>query len=92
MAFSVIVYNITWVSFRQQLCTPAPLGPVNATVHVPVWGAQPAGALAGPAGSAIDTIPALWVGTTGTVPAALPVLFSPLTRMRTLPDGYGPPQ
>ena len=82
----VVVYNITQVSFRQRLCPPALLGRMNASVRFIVWGSQPLGALAGGfLGAAIGIVPTLWIGVALQLAASLPVLFSPLLRMRDLP-------
>lgn len=85
--FLVVVYNITQVSFRQRVCPPRLLGRMNATVRFIVWGTQPIGAVAGGLlGTHIGIVPTFWISVGGTGLAALPVLFSPLTRMRDLPD------
>jgi hypothetical protein len=82
----VVVYNVTQVSFRQRLCPPALLGRMNASVRFIVWGSQPLGALAGGfLGAAIGIVPTLWIGAALQLAASLPVLLSPLIRMRDLP-------
>jgi hypothetical protein len=74
------------VSFRQRLCPPALLGRMNASVRFIVWGSQPLGALLGGfLGDAIGLVPALWIGAALHLAASLPVLLSPLIRMRDLP-------
>lgn len=82
----IIVYNVAQVSFRQRLC-PAPLlGRMNASVRFVVWGTMPIGAfLGGVIGSRYGITTALWVGVAGQCLAVLPVLLSPLRRMRDLP-------
>jgi predicted MFS family arabinose efflux permease len=85
---AVVVYNITQVSFRQRVCPPELLGRMNASVRFIVWGTQPIGALVGGLlGSRIGVLPTLWLATAGVSLASLPVLFSPLSRMRDLPAG-----
>jgi predicted MFS family arabinose efflux permease len=82
----VVIYNITQVSFRQRLCPPALLGRMNASVRFLVWGSMPIGGLAGGfLGAAIGVLPTIWVAAIGQLVAALPVLLSPLVRMRELP-------
>jgi MFS family permease len=82
----VVVYNVTQVSFRQRLCPPALLGRMNASVRFIVWGSQPLGALAGGfLGAAIGIVPTLWIGAALHLASSLPVLLSPLLRMRELP-------
>jgi hypothetical protein len=44
---TVVVYNITQVSFRQLLCPERLLGRMNATIRFAVWGTIPIGALIG---------------------------------------------
>lgn len=88
-SFSVVVYNVAQVSFRQRVCPPALLGRMNASVRFIVWGTLPIGSLvSGWLGSTFGVLPTLWVSVAGAGLAALPVLASPLLRMRDLP---GPP-
>ena len=82
----VVVYNVTQVSFRQRLCPKPLLGRMNASIRFVVWGTMPIGAfLGGVLGSQFGIVTALWVAVAGSAVAALPVLFSPLIRMRELP-------
>src|SRR3954468_8454154 len=83
---TTVVYNITQVSFRQRLCPPALLGRMNASVRFIVWGTVPIGGLIGGIlGGWIGIVPTLWISVAGQLAAALPVLLSPLIRMRDLP-------
>ncbi len=87
MWMSIVVYNITQVSFRQGLCPPQLLGRMNATMRFLVWGTMPLGGVIGGAlGSAIGVRPTLLVVAVGELLAFLPVLGSPLRRMRELPS------
>jgi MFS family permease len=89
VGFSVVVYNITQVSFRQGLCPERLLGRMNATVRFLVWGTLPLGGLVGGAlGSTVGVREALWIGAVGTALAFLPAFVSPLRRMRELPTEY----
>jgi len=82
-----VAYNITQVSFRQRLCPPHLLGRMNASVRFIVFGTMPLGGLIGGVlGSAIGIVPTLAIAAAGNVVAALPVVLSPLIRMRELPD------
>lgn len=84
--FAVIVYNIAQVSFRQRLCPPALLGRMNASVRFIVWGPLPLGGLLGGwLGTHLGVMPTLWVAVGIGVVATLPVVLSPLYRMRSLP-------
>lgn len=83
----VVVYNITQVSFRQGLCPPALLGRMNATMRFLVWGTMPIGAFVGGLlGTAIGIRPTLLVAAVGGIVPVVPVLLSPLRRMRELPS------
>ncbi len=82
----VVVYNVAQVSFRQRLCPRPLLGRMNASVRFVIWGTMPIGAFAGGViGSELGVLTALWVGVVGQSLAVLPVLLSPLVRMRDLP-------
>jgi Na+/melibiose symporter-like transporter len=83
---STVVYNVTQVSFRQRLCPPALLGRMNASVRFLVWGSLPVGGLVGGIlGGSLGILPTIWIVVAGQLAAALPVLLSPLVRMRDLP-------
>ena len=88
---SVVIYNITQVSFRQGLCPPDLLGRMNATMRFLVWGTIPLGAfLGGVLGAAIGIRQTLLVAAIGGALCVLPVFFSPLRHMRELPQYAGP--
>ena len=85
-SFLIVVYNVAQVSFRQRLCPPALLGRMNASVRFIVWGTVPLGGLLGGfLGTHLGVVPTLWVGVAGSALACLPVVLSPLVRMRDLP-------
>ncbi|RMI07012.1 MFS transporter [Cellulomonas triticagri] len=85
-SFAVVVYNVAQVTFRQRVCPPALLGRMNASVRFIVWGSMPLGGLLGGwLGHAFGVVPALWTAVGITALSALPVLVSPLLRMRDLP-------
>jgi MFS family permease len=87
LSFTVLVYNITQVSFRQRVCPQRLLGRMNASIRFMVWGVMPIGALvSGVLGGTIGVTATLWVGAIGALFAAVPVLFSPLLGMRSLPE------
>ncbi len=84
--FGAVVYNIAQVSYRQAICPDRLLGRMNASVRFMVWGTLPLGALVGGVlGNTIGIHPTLWVGAIGTLLSPLPVLFSPLRKLRDLP-------
>ena len=85
-SFAVVVYNVAQVSFRQRLCPPPLLGRMNASVRFIVWGTVPLGGLLGGwLGTALGVVPTMWIAAVGTLLSALPVVLSPLIRMRELP-------
>ncbi|GAB2686264.1 MFS transporter [Thalassiella azotivora] len=84
--FCVVVYNVTQVSFRQRVCPRPLLGRMNASIRFVVWGIQPfGGLLAAVLGTRFGIVPTLWVTVAGSLVATLPVVLSPLLRMRDLP-------
>ena len=84
--FAVIVYNVAQVSFRQRVCPPPLLGRMNASVRFIVWGTMPIGGLLGGwLGTHLGVLPTLWVSVAIMALSALPVMLSPLLRMRDLP-------
>jgi MFS family permease len=87
LSFTVVVYNIAQLSYRQLICPPELLGRMNAAMRWIVWGTLPLGGLIGGAlGSVIGIRATLWVGVVGSWSAALWVVFSPLRTMRDIPD------
>ncbi|WP_171172259.1 MFS transporter [Streptomyces sp. I05A-00742] len=84
--FGAVVYNVAQVSFRQVLCPDALLGRMNATLRFVVWGTMPFGALLGGAvAGACGARAAVWLCAAGFVLVPLPLLLSPLRRLRDLP-------
>jgi MFS family permease len=91
VGMSVVIYNITQVSFRQGLCPERLLGRMNATIRFLVWGTMPLGGfIGGVLGSTIGVRPTMWVGAIGMALAFLPAFLSPLRTMRELPTSYDP--
>lgn len=85
--FTMVIYNIATVSFRQRLCPPRLLGRMNASVRFIIWGTTPIGGiLGGLLGSAIGIVASLWIVVAGTFLAAAPLVFSPLWRSRDTPS------
>jgi MFS family permease len=84
--FSMVIYNINQVSFRQAI-TPTPMqGRMNATMRFIVWGTIPVGSILGGAIATAVSIPvALWIGGIGSFLAVLPVLFSPVRSLVDMP-------
>ncbi|MCS0634271.1 MFS transporter [Streptomyces sp. LP05-1] len=84
--FGAVVYNVAQVSLRQALCPPRLLGRMNATLRFVMWGTLPLGALAGGAlADALGSRAALVCCAAGLLLFPLPLLLSPLRRLRDLP-------
>ena len=87
ISFTVLTYNITQVSARQRLCPEHLLGRMNASIRFFVWGVMPIGALlAGATATVFGIAPVMWVCAVGVFLSASFVVFSPLSRMKKLPD------
>jgi predicted MFS family arabinose efflux permease len=82
------VYSINETSLRQAIAPDHLLGRVNSAMHLLFWGVLPAGALAGGALAQIAGMRAtLWLGSIGVLVSALWLVFSPVRRLRALPEG-----
>ena len=82
-----VVYNVAQVSFRQAI-TPARLqGRMNATMRWIVWGTMPVGGvIGGLMGTFIGVRETILLGGIGGSLVFLPVLFSPVRGIRTMPE------
>jgi predicted MFS family arabinose efflux permease len=84
--FTVVVYNIVQVSYRQAICPPRLQGRMNSVMRFMVWGTIPIGTLLG---GALAT----WVGLRETIAigaiggglAFLWLVFSPQRHLREMP-------
>src|SRR6266568_5297018 len=87
LTFTFVVYNIAQLSYRQLICPPDLLGRMNAAIRWIVWGTLPLGGLIGGAlGSTLGIRATLWIGVVGAWMAALWLFFSPLRKMRDIPE------
>lgn len=87
MSFTVLLYNITQVTFRQRITPARLLGRMNASVRFVVWGVMPIAALlAGALGTWLGVVPTMWIGAIGQLASAAFVVFGPFWTMRELPD------
>lgn len=86
-SFTVLLYNITQVTFRQRITPARLLGRMNASVRFVVWGVMPIAALlSGALGTWLGVVPTMWIGAVGQVLACLFVVIAPFWTMRELPD------
>ena len=86
-SFSAVVYNVAQVSYRQAICPPRLLGRMNAAVRWVVWGTLPLGGLLGGAlGTWLGVRATLWIAFAGSWAAGWWVYFSPLRRLRNIPE------
>jgi MFS family permease len=86
-SFTVLLYNITQVTFRQRITPLRLLGRMNASVRFVVWGVMPIAALlSGVLGTWLGVVPTMWIGAIGQLFAALFVVVGPFWAMRDLPD------
>jgi MFS family permease len=83
-----VVYNVSQVSLRQAITPERFLGRMNATMRFLVWGTIPIGSLIGAGLSEIIGVRAtIWVSALLSLLAFLPVLFSPVRRIQSIPSG-----
>jgi MFS family permease len=85
--YSVVVYNIVQVSYRQAICPPRLQGRMNSVMRFIVWGTIPIGALTGGAlGSWIGLRETMVVGAIGGGTSFLWLLLSPQRHLREMPE------
>ncbi len=85
--FTVVVYNIAQVSYRQAICPPRLQGRMNSVMRFMVWGTIPIGTLAGGAlATWVGLRETIVIGAVGGGTAFLWLLFSPQRHLRELPE------
>lgn len=85
--FASMVYNIAQLSYRQSVTPPELMGRMNAAVRWVVWGTLPlGGVLGGLLGTLIGVRATLWLAFGGAWAAGWFVFFSPLRRLRDVPQ------
>ena len=82
-SFGQLVFNVSQTSFRQAICPDRLQGRANAASYVLGMGPAPLGALLGGAlGSAVGVREAMWILGAGLALSCVPLLLSPLVKMR----------
>jgi MFS family permease len=82
-----VVYNIQQVSLRQAITPERMQGRMNSVMRFLVWGPIPLGALAGGAiASSFGLRTALVVGAVGGFTSVLPILLSPIRKLKAFPE------
>ena len=85
--FSVVVYNIAQVSYRQAICPPRLQGRMNSVMRFMVWGTIPIGTLLGGAlATWIGLRETIVVGAVGGGLSFLWLLLSPQRHLHELPE------
>ena len=83
-----VVYNVNQVSLRQAICPERMQGRMNATMRFIVWGTMPIGLIVGGVlGSTIGLHETIWIGAIGGLFAFVPILLSPVVKLREIPTG-----
>jgi len=88
--FGAVLYNIQQVSLRQAITPERMQGRMNSVMRFLVWGPIPLGALVGGAiASSFGLRTALVVGAVGGFTSVLPIVFSPIRKLKTFPEPEG---
>ena len=85
--FTIVVYNIVQVSYRQAICPPRLQGRMNSVMRFMVWGTIPLGTLAGGAlATWVGLREAIVIGAIGGGLSFLWLVFSPQRYLREMPE------
>jgi len=83
-----VIYNIQQVSLRQAITPERMQGRMNSVMRFLVWGPIPLGALVGGAiATSFGLRTALVVGALGGFTSTLPIIFSPIRKLKEMPEG-----
>jgi MFS family permease len=86
-SYGGVVFNITQISLRQAITPDRLQGRMNAVMRFVLWGAIPLGALLGGVlATTIGLRPTLWVSGAGVALSWLPVFFSPVRSLTSVPE------
>ena len=90
LGFTIVVYNIVQVSYRQAICPPRLQGRMNSVMRFIVWGTIPIGNLTGGAlASWVGLRETVAIGAIGEGLAFLWLLLSPQRHLREMPEPVG---
>ena len=85
--FGAVVYNIQQVSLRQAITPERMQGRMNSVMRFLVWGPIPLGALIGGAiASTFGLRTALVVGAVGGFTSTIPIILSPIRKLKVIPE------
>jgi MFS family permease len=83
-----VIYNIQQVSLRQAITPERMQGRMNSVMRFLVWGPIPLGALVGGAiATTFGLRTALVVGAIGGFTSTIPIIFSPIRKLKEMPEG-----
>jgi predicted MFS family arabinose efflux permease len=83
----IVAFNVVQVSMRQRQSPPRMLARMTASIRMLIWGVGPIGALlSGIVATHLGLAAAFWIGAIGEALGVLFLVFSPLWRLRTVPD------
>jgi MFS family permease len=86
-SLGAVLYYVNGISLIQTITPDRLLGRVNASRRFAVWGVIPFGNLLGGAlGTALGLRTAIWIGAIGASLSAIPLLVSPMRRVRDTDD------
>jgi len=86
-SYGGVVFNITQISLRQAITPDRLQGRMNAVMRFVLWGAIPLGALLGGVlATTIGLRATLWVSGAGVALSWLPVFFSPVRTLASVPS------
>ena len=83
----IVSFNVVQVSMRQRQCPPRMLARMTASIRTLIWGIGPLGALlSGIVATHWGLAAAFWIGAVGNLLGVFLLSFSPLWRLRDVPD------
>jgi MFS family permease len=87
LGFTLVIYNIVQVSYRQAICPARLQGRMNSAMRFIVWGTIPLGTLAGGAlGTWVGLRETIAIGAIGSGLSFLWILLSPQRHLRDMPE------